>query len=84
MGYMSYFEMARELEASKNDLKNLRVKLKASQVKRKELTEQLLEIYDNSSSNEANIDALAKVVENLNGEKINVRRELEGLTICMS
>lgn len=84
MGDMSYFEIARDLEASRNKLETLRVKLKASQVKKRELIEQLLEISDNSSSDEANIDALAEEVEKLNSEKLNLRREIEGLTICMS
>lgn len=42
MGDMSYFEMVRVLEATKEELETLRVKFKASQVKRRELTKQLL------------------------------------------
>lgn len=76
--------MARELEASRNEVETLRVKLKASLVKRRELTKQMLEISDNSSSNEANIDALAEEVKKLNSEKLNLRREVDGLTIRMS
>lgn len=44
----------------------------------------MLEISNNSSSDEANIDALSEEVEKLKGEKLNLRRELEGLTIHMS
>lgn len=76
--------MGRELDASRNEVESLRGKLKASQVKRRELSEKLLEISDNSSSNEANIEALAEGVEKVNDEKLNLRRELEGLTIRMS
>lgn len=43
-----------------------------------------MEIFDNNFSNEANIDALVEEVEKLNGEKLNLRRELEALTIRMS
>lgn len=43
-----------------------------------------MEISDNSSSDEANIDALAEEVEKLNGEKLNLRKELEALTTRIS
>lgn len=83
MGDMSYREMARVLDATKEEIETLRGKFKASQVKRGELTKKLLEISDNSSSDEANIDALAEEVETMNGEKLNLRREIEALTISM-
>lgn len=84
MGYKSYFEMVREIEASRNEIESLRGKLKISQAKRRELSEKLLEISDNSSSDEASIEALADEVEKVNDEKLNLRRKLEGLTIRMS
>lgn len=76
MGNRRYFEMVRELEASKNEIESFRGKLKVSQVKRRELSKKLLEISDNSSSDEANIEALADEVEKVNDEKLNLRREL--------
>lgn len=36
-----------------------------------------MDITDNSSFDEANIDALVEEVVKLNGEKLNLRRELE-------
>lgn len=62
MGDMSSLEMDRVLDASNKEIETMRVRFKASQVKRRELTEKLLEISDNSSSDETNIDALVKEV----------------------
>lgn len=83
MGDMSYRDMARVLDATKEELETLRGRFKASLVKRREMTEQLLEIFDKSSLDEANIDALAEEVEKMNGRKLNLRRVLETLTIDM-
>lgn len=41
--------------------------------------EQLLEVSESSSYDEANIGALVDEVEKLNDEKTNLRRELEAL-----
>ncbi|XP_059067731.1 uncharacterized protein LOC131858498 [Cryptomeria japonica] len=49
---MSYREIARELVETRDELEILRHKFKASQARRKELIDQLLEISDNSSSDE--------------------------------
>lgn len=72
------------MQNSEEALGELRVKYKASLAKRRELAEQLMELSESSSSEEANTDALANEVEKMNDEKSNVRRELEALTIRMS
>ncbi|XP_059068172.1 uncharacterized protein LOC131858744 [Cryptomeria japonica] len=84
MGDMSYREISNWLAESEEAQGELRVKYKTSLAKRRELAEQLYELSKNSSSEEANIDALANEVEKMNDEKSNLRRELEALTIQMS
>lgn len=81
---MSYRELFNQLGESEEALGELRVTYKASLAKRRELVEQLYELSEISSSEEANIDALVNEVENLNDDKSNLRRELEALTIRMS
>lgn len=76
MGDMSYRELSNWLAESKEALRELRVKYKASLAKRRELAKQLYEISENSSFEEANIDSLANEVENMNDDKSNLRRGL--------
>lgn len=84
MGDMSYREISNRLVESKESLGELRVKYKASLAKKREVAERLYEISENSLFEEANIDALANEVENLNDDKSNLRREVEALTTRMS
>ncbi|XP_059064791.1 uncharacterized protein LOC131856861 [Cryptomeria japonica] len=81
---MSYRELSNRLAESKEALGELRVKYKASLAKRIELAKQLMELSENSSSEEATIDVLSNKVEMENDEKSNLRRELNALTIRMS
>lgn len=84
MGDMSYREMSHKLAKTEEALVTLRGKYKTSLANRRDLTEQLLEVFESSSSNEANIGALVDEVEKLNEEKTKFKRELEALTIQMS
>lgn len=43
-----------------------------------------MDLSENSSSVEENIDALVNEVEKLNDDKTNLRKELEALTIRMN
>ncbi|XP_057860638.2 uncharacterized protein LOC131069293 [Cryptomeria japonica] len=74
---MIYRELSNRLAEFEEALGALRVNYKSSLVKRRELAELLFELSENSSSEEANIDALANEVEKMNDEKSNLRRELE-------
>lgn len=84
MGDMRYKELSNRLAESEEALGELRVKYKDSLAKRRELAEQLYEISENSSFEEANIDALANKVKNMNDDNSNLSREMETLSIWMS
>lgn len=77
-------ELTNHLAESQRAYDELKIKYKASLAKRRELAKQMTEITENSSSDEAEMDALVQEVEKLNESKTYLRRELEGLTIRMS
>lgn len=77
-------ELTHHLAECERAYDELKVKYKASLAKRREIVEKMLEITENSSSNEVDMDTLVKEVEKMNESKTNLRKELEGLTIRMS
>lgn len=52
-------------------------------MKRREHAEKLMELSENSSVDEANMEVLIVEVNKLNESNSNLRKELEGLTIRM-
>ncbi|XP_059073482.1 uncharacterized protein LOC131874225 [Cryptomeria japonica] len=83
MGDMSYRELSNRLAKSEEALDTLKGKYKASLAKRRELAKKMVDLNENSSSYEANMDTLVTEVEKLDDEKANLRRELEALFIRM-
>ncbi|XP_057828876.1 uncharacterized protein LOC131040020 [Cryptomeria japonica] len=76
-------KLTHRLAESEKAYDELKVKYKESLTKRRELTEQLMEITENNSFDEADMGALVEEVEKLKKSKENLRRELEALTIRM-
>lgn len=76
-------ELTHRLTQIEKAYDELKVKYKASLTKRREHAEKLMELTENSSSNEADMEALVEEVEKLNEYNAILRRELEGLTIRM-
>lgn len=83
MGEYTLRELTQWLTQFEKAYDDLMVKYKASQAKRREHTEKLMELSENSSANEVDMEALIAEVNKLNESNSNLRKELEGLTIWM-
>ena len=71
-------ELTHWLTQSEQAYDDLMVKYKASQAKRREHAEKLMELSENSSADEADMEALIAEVNMLNKSNSNLRKELEG------